>query len=100
MVSLYCAFAWRHRAHISAHQFPSVLVGMLGSTIPVSIIGIRFAMAVDPFWKPEQYSKSAQTSVLASIVKRVPTVPIVGMLCGSTISGIVVAVSYALKEFS
>ena len=30
---------------------------MLGSTIPVSIIGIRFAMSVDPFWKPEQYSE-------------------------------------------
>ncbi len=29
---------------------------MLGSTIPVSIIGIRFAMDVQPFWKPEQYS--------------------------------------------
>ncbi|KAI0695372.1 UPF0014-domain-containing protein [Cytidiella melzeri] len=62
------------------HMFPSVLLGMLGSTIPVSIIGIRFAMSVDPFWKPEQY------------------IPVVGMLCGSTISGIVVAVSYVLKE--
>ncbi|EMD31484.1 hypothetical protein CERSUDRAFT_119707 [Gelatoporia subvermispora B] len=62
------------------HMFPSVLVGMLGSTIPVSIIGIRFAMDVEPFWKPEQY------------------IPVVGMLCGSTISGIVVAVSYVLKE--
>ena len=37
-------------------QFPSVLFGMLGSTIPVSIIGIRFAMGADPFWKPDQYS--------------------------------------------
>ncbi|KAH9928350.1 UPF0014-domain-containing protein [Fomitopsis serialis] len=63
-----------------AFMFPSVLVGMLGSTIPVSIIGIRFAMAVDPFWTPEQY------------------IPVVGMLCGSTISGIVVSVSYVLKE--
>ncbi|OCH89675.1 UPF0014-domain-containing protein [Obba rivulosa] len=62
------------------HMFPSVLVGMLGSTIPVSIVGIRFAMAVQPFWKPEQY------------------IPVVGMLCGSTISGIVVSVSYVLKE--
>jgi len=62
------------------HMFPSVLFGMLGSTVPVSIIGIRFAMAVDPFWKPEQY------------------IPIVGMLCGSTISGIVVSVSYVLRE--
>ena len=30
---------------------------MVGSTIPVSIIGIRFAMSVQPFWSPEQYSK-------------------------------------------
>lgn len=62
------------------HMFSSVLFGMLCSTIPVSIIGIRFAMAVEPFWKPEQY------------------IPIVGMLCGGTISGIVVSVSYALRE--
>ncbi|CDO70641.1 hypothetical protein BN946_scf184756.g7 [Trametes cinnabarina] len=50
------------------------------STIPVSIVGIRFAMDVEPFWKPEQY------------------IPVVGMLCGATISGIVVSVSYVLKE--
>ncbi|KAI0090976.1 hypothetical protein BDY19DRAFT_932767 [Irpex rosettiformis] len=62
------------------HMFPSVLVAMLGSTIPVSIIGIRFAMSVDPFWKPEQY------------------IPVVGMLCGATISGVVVAINYILKE--
>ena len=37
-------------------QFSSVLMSMLGSTIPVSIIGARYAMAVDPFWTPEQYS--------------------------------------------
>ncbi|KAI1796883.1 UPF0014-domain-containing protein [Ganoderma leucocontextum] len=61
-------------------MFGSVLLGMLGSTIPVSIIGTRYAMDVQPFWKPEQY------------------IPIVGMLCGSTISGIVVSVSYVLKE--
>ncbi|GJE95251.1 ABC transporter permease [Phanerochaete sordida] len=62
------------------HMFPSVLFAMLFSTIPVSIIGIRFAMSVDPFWKPEQY------------------IPVVGMLCGATISGIVVACNYVLKE--
>lgn len=37
-------------------QFGSVLFGMLGSTIPVSIIGTRYAMDVQPFWKPDQYS--------------------------------------------
>ncbi|KIJ67119.1 hypothetical protein HYDPIDRAFT_109132 [Hydnomerulius pinastri MD-312] len=62
------------------NMFPSVLLSMLGSTIPVSIIGARYAMAVDPFWKPEQY------------------IPIVGMLCGNTVSGVVVAVAYVLKE--
>ncbi|OSX57662.1 hypothetical protein POSPLADRAFT_1155665 [Postia placenta MAD-698-R-SB12] len=62
------------------HMLPTVLIGMLGSTIPVSIIGVRFAMAVEPFWAPAQY------------------IPIVGMLCGATISGIVVSVSYVLKE--
>lgn len=62
------------------HMFIAVLIAMLGSTIPVSIIGTRFAMEVKPFWTPYQF------------------IPIVGMLCGSTISGIVIAVSYVLKE--
>jgi len=64
------------------HMFPFVFIGMLGSTVPVSIIGARFAMSLDPFWTPTQY------------------IPILGMLCGSTISGIVVSVTYVLKEFS
>ncbi|KAH0832981.1 hypothetical protein J3R83DRAFT_11959 [Lanmaoa asiatica] len=62
------------------NMFSSVLMSMLGSTIPVSIIGARYAMAVDPFWAPEQY------------------IPMVGMLCGNTVSGVVVAVAYVLKE--
>ncbi|KAH7884299.1 UPF0014-domain-containing protein [Phlebopus sp. FC_14] len=62
------------------NMFLSVLLSMMGSTIPVSIIGARWAMAVDPFWTPEQY------------------IPIVGMLCGNTVSGVVVAVAYVLKE--
>ncbi|KAJ3516571.1 hypothetical protein NLJ89_g1037 [Agrocybe chaxingu] len=53
---------------------------MLGSTIPISILGAKYAMSVEPFWTPIQY------------------IPIVGMLCGATISGIVVAVNYILKE--
>jgi len=64
------------------HMFSSVLFGMISSTIPVSIIGSRFAMSNQPFWSPVQY------------------VPIVGMLCGSTISGIIVSVSYVLKELT
>lgn len=72
---------------------------MLGSTIPVSIIGIRFAMAVEPFWKPEQYSRSPSIQPeKQSRVFIISIVPVVGMLCGSTVSGIVVAVSYVLKE--
>lgn len=62
------------------YMFPSVLIGMLGSTIPTSIIGTRFAMSVQPFWEPIQY------------------IPIVGMLCGSTISGIVICVDFLLRE--
>jgi len=62
------------------HMFPAVLIAMLGSTIPISMLGARFAMSVNPFWTPIQY------------------IPLVGMLCGSTISGIVVAVSFILKE--
>ncbi|XP_006459590.1 hypothetical protein AGABI2DRAFT_184217 [Agaricus bisporus var. bisporus H97] len=63
------------------YMLPSVLIAMLGSTIPISIIGTRYAMAVDPFWEPMQY------------------IPIVGMLCGATISGITVSTNYILKEF-
>lgn len=29
---------------------------MLCSTIPVSVIGVRFAMGAEPFWTPSQYS--------------------------------------------
>ena len=37
-------------------KFPVVLVAMLGSTIPISIIGTKFAMSVTPFWDPTQFS--------------------------------------------
>lgn len=30
---------------------------MLASTIPVSILGVQFAMRVFPFWTPAQYSE-------------------------------------------
>ena len=72
---------------------------MLGSTIPVSIIGTRFAMDVQPFWKPERYSTRSVFEFGRSVQHYCFfLVPIVGMLCGSTISGIVVSVSYVLKE--
>jgi len=71
---------WNKSKRRYTHMFPSTLLSMAGSTIPVSILGGRFAMGNDPFWKPEAY------------------IPILGMLCGGTISGMVVAVSYVLKE--
>ncbi|KAF9072290.1 hypothetical protein BDP27DRAFT_1217764 [Rhodocollybia butyracea] len=64
----------RHR-----HMFPSVLLSMLASTIPISIIGVRFALSVTKFWEPSQY------------------IPVVGMLCGSTINGVVISTTYILK---
>ncbi|KAF9261163.1 hypothetical protein L218DRAFT_870942 [Marasmius fiardii PR-910] len=62
------------------HIFPSVLIGLLGSTIPISIIGSRFAMSQERFWSPSQY------------------IPVVGMLCGNTINAVVVSLNYVLKE--
>ena len=38
-------------------KFPAVLLVMIVSTIPVSIIGVKFAMSVTPFWSPIQFSK-------------------------------------------
>lgn len=38
-------------------KFGAVLIAMLASTMPVSILGIRFAMRVFPFWTPAQYSE-------------------------------------------
>ncbi|KAF4562532.1 UPF0014 family protein [Pleurotus pulmonarius] len=64
------------------HMFISTLVGLVLSSIPVGVLGSRFAMSNDPFWDPRQF------------------IPIVGMLCGSTISGVVVSGSYILREFS
>ncbi|KAF4593361.1 hypothetical protein EYR38_009075 [Pleurotus pulmonarius] len=62
------------------NMFASTLLGMMMSCVPVSIVGTRFAMSLDPFWEPVQY------------------IPIIGMLCGNTVSGIVVSGSYLLRE--
>jgi len=61
-------------------MFPSTIVAIACSTIPVSILGTRFAMSQQTFWTPDQY------------------IPVLGMLCGSTISGIVVSVTSVLRE--
>jgi hypothetical protein len=46
-------------------KFPAVLVAMLGSTIPISIIGTKLAMSVTPFWAPIRFGK---VDVLASSI--------------------------------
>jgi hypothetical protein len=38
-------------------KFGAVLIAMLASTIPVSILGVQFAMRVFPFWSPGQFSE-------------------------------------------
>jgi len=53
---------------------------MAGSTIPVSLLGSRFAMKNEKFWAPEMY------------------IPVLGMLCGATISGVVVSLTTVLRE--
>jgi len=55
-------------------------MSMLCSTIPILIVGSRWAMSTQPFWKPDQY------------------ILIVGMLAGNAISGVVIAVSSVLQQ--
>jgi len=62
------------------HLFPTVLTAMSFSAIPITIIGSRFGMGYEPFWRPSQF------------------IPTLGMLCGNTISGIVVSITSVLKE--
>lgn len=52
-------------------QFAVVLFSMLFSTLPVSILGTRFAMAIQPFWEPNQYSASDITTALYDTDHRV-----------------------------
>ena len=42
----------------SISKFLVVLFSMICSTIPISIIGNKFAMSIEPFWIPDQYSKA------------------------------------------
>jgi len=46
---------------------------MLGSTIPVSIIGTKFAMSVTPFWTPIQYSSSHPSLDQSRPIQRFPS---------------------------
>lgn len=43
----------------NSDQFPFILLSMICGTIPISILGERFAMQQRPFWKPDQYSESS-----------------------------------------
>ncbi|GJJ08353.1 hypothetical protein Clacol_002567 [Clathrus columnatus] len=63
------------------YLFPAILIAMLVSTIPISIIATSFIMSVKPLWKPDEY------------------IPIVGMLAGASISSIIIAVNDIMKEF-
>jgi len=62
------------------HMFSTVCITMMTSTIPISIITTRFVMSVEPFWKPDEF------------------IPIIGMLAGATVAGVVVATTLVLKE--
>lgn len=55
-------------------------------------------MSVQPFWEPIQYSTYIVPIHWPLATNTSAIVPIVGMLCGSAISGIVMTVSYILKE--
>jgi len=39
-----------------SHMVPVVFLAIFVSTIPVSVIGTRFAIGQKPFWVPDQYS--------------------------------------------
>ncbi|WVW78877.1 hypothetical protein I302_100840 [Kwoniella bestiolae CBS 10118] len=65
-----------------SNMFPLILASMLSGTVPISVLGTRFAMSQNPFWRPDQY------------------VPIIGMILGNAISAIGIALNTVHKEFS
>ncbi|WWC59062.1 uncharacterized protein I303_101609 [Kwoniella dejecticola CBS 10117] len=65
-----------------SNMFPLILASMLSGTIPISVLGTRFAMSQSPFWQPDQY------------------IPILGMILGNAISSIGIALNSVHKEFS
>ncbi|KIP10919.1 hypothetical protein PHLGIDRAFT_22003 [Phlebiopsis gigantea 11061_1 CR5-6] len=69
------AVARRH-----TRMFTTVLLSNLGSTIPIAILGVRYAMSEEPFWRPTAF------------------IPVVGILCGSIIANIVIAVDHVLRQ--
>jgi hypothetical protein len=72
---------------------------MMTSTILVAVVGVKFAMGVVPFWTPDQFSQYRCRSLSFSVNDACTRlVPILGMLCGNAIGGIMVSQSYVLKE--
>jgi len=64
---------------------------MLVSTIPLSILGSKLA--------GRRSSTVSAPSIIFLLTMIISLVPIVGMLRGATVSGVVMALSYILKEF-
>ncbi|OCF42086.1 hypothetical protein I317_04057 [Kwoniella heveanensis CBS 569] len=64
------------------NMFPLILCSMLSGTVPISVLGTRFAMSQNPFWRPDQF------------------IPIIGMILGNAISSIGIALNTVSKEFS
>ena len=83
---------------VLAAQFFSAFIAMFCAIIPVAIIGTRFAMSIDPFKTPQQFSEPQHPLKLPDGLTKV-AVPVVGMLSGNSISSIVVSIDYVLKEF-
>ena len=95
----WCVCFWSSNLWLrGGSQFLAVLLAMLVSTLPISLITTRFIMTVEPFWQPEQYSEPQVWDCY--FVERMTCliVPIAGMLVGSTISGMMVALTAVLKE--
>ena len=83
---------------IPTFKFFSSFIAMLCATAPVSIIGTRFAMSVDPFWTPERFSERRYLLKINRDLTKF-SVPVIGMLSGNSVSAIVVSIDYVLKEF-
>lgn len=63
-----------------AHMYPSVLLSMSCSVLPVTVLGTKFVIGYSPFWTPEAF------------------IPVLGMLCGNCISAIVVSTTSVLRD--
>ena len=57
MVRRSCYALLRWNMNSFSPKFGAVFIAMVASTIPVSILGLKFSMRVFPFWTPEQFSQ-------------------------------------------